>query len=265
MEPLHALVLGLVQALTEFLPVSSSGHLVLGQALMGDTTSGAAFEIAVHFGTLLSVVVVFRRDIARLGSALLGGHHRARWAAGDAELRMVVAILVGCLPAGILGLLFAEELESAFESPRLVCGALVATGLVLLASGRATPGDKDVSPGRAVAIGFAQAVAIIPGVSRSGSTIATAMFLGVERELAARYSFLLSVPIIAGAALLQTGGLVAAPPNGSMALALAIGAGVSFVAGVGALVLLLGFVRRGWFAHFGWYCLAVGATGLALL
>ena len=178
MDPLSALLLGLVQALTEFLPVSSSGHLVLGQALLGVQTSGAAFEVAVHFGTLLSVLVVFRSDIARLVEAVLRGGYRARWAEGDAELRLVVAILVGCLPAGLLGLLFAAELEEAFDSSRVVCGALIATGVVLLASGRARPGEKDVSLGRAVLIGFAQAVAIIPGVSRSGSTIATAMFLG---------------------------------------------------------------------------------------
>jgi undecaprenyl-diphosphatase len=136
---------------------------------------------------------------------------------------------------------------------------------MLLATRRAVPGDGFVTLGGAVLIGCAQAIAIIPGISRSGSTIATAMFLGVERELAARYSFLLSLPVIFGATLLQARGLLDAPPDTQMTLALSTGVLVSFAAGVGALLLLLDFVRRGWFAHFGWYCLAVGITGLIWL
>ena len=265
MDLLSALLLGLVQALTEFLPVSSSGHLVLGQVVLGVQSSGAAFEVAVHFGTLLSVLLVFRTDVARLVGAVLARDYRARWAQGDPDLRMVLAIGVGCIPAGIVGLRFRHQLEAAFDSPRLVCAALLCTGIVLLASARARPRDGDVTLGHAVLIGIAQAVAIIPGVSRSGSTIATAMFLGVERELAARYSFLLSLPVILGAAVVEGGALLQAPPSADMTLALATGLVVSFIAGVGALLLLLDFVRRGWFAHFGWYCLAIGIAGLALL
>ncbi len=265
MDPLSALILGLVQALTEFLPVSSSGHLVLGQALLGVKSAGAAFEVAVHFGTLLSVLLVFRRDVAALVTAVLKGGYLKRWAEGEPELRMVLAIVVGCIPAGIVGLLFRTQLEAAFDAPRLVCGALLATGVLLLASGRAQPSDGHVTLGGALLIGCAQAVAIIPGISRSGATIATAMFLGVERELAARYSFLLSLPIIFGATLLQARGLLDSPPDAQLTLALSTGVLVSFTAGVGALLLLLNFVRRGWFAHFGWYCLAVGVTGLIWL
>jgi len=267
---LTAVILGLVQALTEFLPVSSSGHLVLGQALLGaQDGGGAGFEIAVHFGTLLSVLVVFRLEVARLIRSTLGavaapGQIRARWA-DDPDLRLAGAIVLGCVPAGVVGLAFKDQLEAAFDSLAGVCVALIVTGVVLLATRLARPRDGEVTLGRALLIGVAQAVAILPGVSRSGSTIAAALFLGVDRDLAARYSFLLSLPVIFGATLLQARELVAEPPPSDALVALGAGALVSFVAGIAALVLLLRLVRTGWFAHFGWYCLAVGIGGLIWL
>lgn len=270
LDPLTAAILGLVQALTEFLPVSSSGHLVLGQALLGShARSGAAFEVAVHFGTLLSVVVVFRPEIRRLLGATFAALAAPRslgqrWA-GDPDLRLAGAILLGCVPAGVVGLAFKDQLEAAFESVTGVCVALVATGLVLLATRFARPGAGEVTLGRSLLIGAAQAIAILPGVSRSGSTIAAALFLGIDRDLAARYSFLLSLPVIFGATLLKARDLAAAPPAADALAALAIGAAVAFVAGIAALVLLLRLVRQGWFAHFGWYCLAVGVAGLIWL
>ncbi len=270
MDLLTAIILGLVQALTEFLPVSSSGHLVLGQALLGaHDDGGAAFEIAVHFGTLLSVLVVFRLEVVRLFRATFGAlaapsRIGERWKA-DADLRLAGAIVLGCIPAGIVGLAFKDELEAAFDSVFGVCVALICTGVVLLATRLARPGDGEVTIGRALLIGAAQAAAIMPGVSRSGSTIATALFLGVDRDLAARYSFLLSLPVIFGATLLQARDLIEAPPPGDALLALGAGALVSFVAGIAALVLLLRLVRSGWFAHFGWYCLAAGIAGLIWL
>lgn len=269
MDLLSAALLGLVQALTEFLPVSSSGHLVLAEALLGaDMGAGAAFEVAVHFGTLLSVAVLFRRDLRDLVAgaydALTGGGLPARLRE-DARLRLLLAIVVGCIPAGVIGLAFKEQLEALFDAPRLVCGALIATGVYLLTSHFAPRGEGEVTPARALAIGVAQAIAIIPGVSRAGSTIATAMFLGVERDLAARYSFLMSLPVIFGATLLKARDLLDAPPSADALLALGVGALVSFVAGLAALALLMRLVRRGVFGHFGWYCLTVGVVGLALL
>lgn len=270
LDPLAAAILGLIQALTEFLPVSSSGHLVLGEIVLGvDPAGGAAFEVAVHFGTLLSVLVVFHRDIGRLITAVFGAlaaptRLRERWR-DDPELRLAGAIIAGCVPAGVVGLVFKDQLEAAFDRPALVCAMLIVTGLILLATLRAPTPHGQMSVNRAVAIGVAQAFAILPGISRSGSTIAAAMFLGVERELAARFSFLLSLPVILGATLLKARDLIEAPPPDGALIGLAIGAGVSFVVGIGALVLLLRVVQRGWFAHFGWYCLAVGIIGLAML
>lgn len=268
MDLLSAALLGLVQALTEFLPVSSSGHLVLGRHLLDIQLDDAAFEVAAHFGTLLSVVVVFRVEIGRLITATLRGLRSpgdvsAHWKT-DPDLRMAGAIVLGCIPAGIVGLAFKDTLESAFGSPYLVCWALLVTGIVLLLTALPKPGDREVNLKSALLIGLAQAAAIIPGVSRSGSTIATALFLGIDRDYAARYSFLLSLPVIAGATALQVVSLVQSPPPTDMLAALGLGAAISFVAGIAALVLLLRLVRRGWFAHFGWYCLALGAYGLSV-
>lgn len=267
MDPLSAAVLGLVQALTEFLPVSSSGHLVLGQTVLGlKGLDGAAFEVAVHFGTLLSVLVLFRREVLDLLKATWRAisrptRVRAQWA-GDADLRMVGAIVIGCLPAGVIGLLFKDELEAMFGSPAVVGYALIGTGLVLLATRLAPKGDRPITLGRGLLIGLAQAVAILPGVSRSGSTISTALFLRIDAEAAARYSFLMSLPVIAGASLLKALELIKQPPDQAALMGMLIGGGVAFVAGLAALWLLMGVVRRGWFPHFGWYCLTIGAVVL---
>lgn len=268
MDPIFAALLGLVQALTEFLPVSSSGHLVLGKTVLGiEGLDGAAFEVAVHFGTLLSVLVLFRREVVELiGATLRSLRHPTRfgeqWRA-DPTLRLAGAIVIGCIPAGLVGILFKDELEAAFGAPRLVGFALVGTGLLLLASRLAPKGDEPVTLARGLIIGIAQAVAILPGVSRSGSTIATAQFLRVDAEVAARYSFLLSLPVIAGASALKARELLAQPPPAELINSLVIGGVVSFVAGLAALWLLMGVVRRGWFAHFGWYCLLIGGWVIA--
>jgi len=270
MDPLSAIILGVVQALTEFLPVSSSGHLVLGRSVLGlSLGNGAAFEVAVHFGTLLSVLVVLREDVLRLMRSALAvvsapGRARARWR-DDAATREIVAIAVGCVPAGVVGLAFKDELEQAFGSPHLVCGALIVTGVWLGLTHWVRPGAGEVTPVRAALIGLAQAVAIIPGISRSGSTIAAAIFLKVDRAAAARFSFLMSVPVIAGASLLKAREMMVNPPQNSEILAFALGGAVSFVVGMFALWFLLRLVERGRLSWFAPYCLAVGVIGLALL
>ncbi len=266
-----AAVLGIIQALTEFLPVSSSGHLVLGQLLLGVDAGagGVAFEVAVHFGTLLSVLLLFRAEVGRLIAAGLRalrapGQVTTRWAA-DGDLRLLGAIAIGCLPAGIIGVAFKDQLEAAFGDVGLVGIALMVTGVVLLLSRYAPQGDGEVTLRRGLIIGLAQAVAILPGVSRSGSTIATGMFLGVDHEATARFSFLMSLPVVFGATLLKARDLVAAPPPSETLAALGVGAAVSFVVGLGALWLVMAVVRRGWFSHFGWYCLTAGAAVVALI
>ena len=263
MDPLSAGILGLVQALTEFLPVSSSGHLVLAQSLMQiDSMGGAAFEVVVHFGTLLSVLVLFRKEVRELLAATWRAMRhpseiKEQWA-DDADLRMVAAIIVGCIPAGVIGILFKDELEAAFGDPRMVGYGLIGTGVLLLATLWAPKGETPITLGKGLLIGLMQAAAILPGVSRSGSTISVAMFMRIDHEAAARYSFLMSLPVIAGATLLKGAELIENPPADGAIAGLAVGGVVAFVAGLAALWLLMGVVRRGWFSHFGWYCLALG-------
>ena len=272
MDPLSAIILGLVQAFTEFLPVSSSGHLVLAHHLLAMSAEGGvaaeAFAVAVHFGTLLSVVVVFRDDVMSLLRSLWRagrspGTLRRRWSE-DSQLRLAGAIVLGCIPAGVVGLVFKDRLEAAFNSVTVVGFALLFTGLVLLGTLWAPRGARSVNLRSSVWIGLAQAVAIIPGVSRSGSTIAVAMFLGIEREQAAKYSFLLSLPVIAGASGLTALELLNKTIPSQAWLALGLGSLVAFLAGIIALKLLMAVVKQGAFAHFGWYCLAMGTAGLAL-
>ena len=273
MDPLSAIILGLVQALTEFLPVSSSGHLVLAHEVLGLSQqkglAADAFAVAVHFGTLLSVMVVFWTDIKDLVFTTLKALNKPSSIPDalrhDPQLKLAAAIVIGCIPAGIIGLLFKSELESAFNSARLVCTALIATGFILLLTRVFSGGSKTVSLGSGLVIGLAQAIAIIPGVSRSGSTIAVALFLGLEREHAARYSFLLSLPVIAGASVLKSLELLGQELPSTAWTSLGLGAAVAFIVGILALRMLMLVVRRGAFAHFGWYCLALGGTGLFLL
>lgn len=263
MDPLSAGILGLVQALTEFLPVSSSGHLVLAQSLMNiESLGGAAFEVVVHFGTLLSVLVLFRREVRDLlAAAWRAVRHpfeiKEQWVE-DADLRMVAAIIVGCIPAGVIGLLFKDQLEAAFGDPRLVGYGLIATGVLLLATLWAPKGEQPITLRKGLLIGMVQAAAILPGVSRSGSTISAAMFMRIDHEVAARYSFLMSLPVIAGATVLKAADLAQNPPPEGAIAGLVVGGAVAFLAGIAALWLLMGVVRRGWFSHFGWYCLALG-------
>ena len=270
MDPFSAAILGLVQALTEFLPVSSSGHLVLAHRVLDVTNqtgiAADAFAVAVHFGTLLSVCIVFWPDILALLRSVCRTIRKpfaipGQWR-DDADFRLTAAIVLGCIPAGVVGLLFKDQLEAAFHDATLVCWALICTGFVLLATRFARVGEGSVGLGHACLIGLAQAVAIIPGVSRSGSTIAMAMFLRIEREQAAKYSFLLSLPVIAGASGLKAMDLsTQSLPQGTW-LSLGLGALVAFVVGIGALKMLMVVVKRGAFSHFGWYCIALGGIGL---
>ncbi|MFN3199385.1 MAG: undecaprenyl-diphosphate phosphatase [Bradymonadia bacterium] len=267
---LNAAFLGLIQALTEFLPVSSSGHLVLGKVILGmELDGGAATEVAMHFGTLMSVIVLFFKDIIRLFKAtarLMGNLGRVRYLwHEDPDIRLLVAIIIGCIPAGVIGLLFKDQLESAFNDPRGVCVALLCTGGLLLTTVMAPVGKESIRPLDALIIGVAQAVAIIPGISRSGSTISVAQFLGIERVDAARFSFLMSLPVIAGATLLKGKDMLANPPPADTLAALGVGAAVSFVVGLGALWALMQLVRQGKFSIFGWYCLTLGVVGLIML
>ena len=197
---IDVIVLALVQGLTEFLPVSSSGHLVLSKEFLGVDDPGVALEIVLHLGTLLAVVIYYANDwieLVRGTLRFLGGRrdHGAREA-----FNMTRNLVLATLPAALAGVLIGDRVEAAFQSPLFVCGALVFTGLLLLMTRLAGRGGGPVTPWRSLAVGVFQMLALFPGVSRSGSTIAGGMFSGIRSEEAARFSFLLSVPIILGAA-----------------------------------------------------------------
>lgn len=255
MNYLDAIVLGILQGLTEFLPVSSSGHLVIAEALLGVKMSGVSFEVMLHLGTLLSVLVYFRARIGRLIQSL--------WTKSMAtERRLMLLLIVGTIPAGLVGVILKDFFESAFSNPALTSSMLFITGAILLSTKFIQPGRKPLNLMTAIIIGIGQSLAILPGISRSGSTIAVGMLAGVEPSEAAEFSFLLAIPAIGGAALLQAGEL-AAMQTALLAPILA-GTVCAFVTGLGAVYAVLATIRKGKFAWFAYYCFAAGAIGLYL-
>ena len=270
MSLLEAILLGALQGATEFLPISSSGHLALAQHFLGIEEADVAFDVALHVATLLAVLVVYRRSLARLLGAGLRGIGGGRWLRApkaawreSEEARWLVFLALGSVPTAILGLLFQEPLERAFSAPRLVATMLLVTGAVLLLPRlRRRPGSDDVSWWKAPLVGIAQGLAITPGISRSGSTISLALLMGVEAEKAARFSFLLSIPAIAGALALKAGDLAASNVTPAAFVAGFVSA---FVIGLAALVGLLALLKRGRFAVFSVYCFALGLAALIAL
>lgn len=247
----EAAVLGVVQGVTEFLPVSSSAHLVLGQALLGVRAPGVVYEAAVHLATLVAVLWVYRRRIADLATGMYRGR-RAAWA-------FVGLLALASVPAAAVGLLLRGPVEASFEQPVVAAGLLLVTGLMVgtlrwtaLRADRDRPGV----PG-ALWVGFAQASAILPGISRSGATVAAGVWRGVEAERMAEFSFLLSVPAVGGAALLELG-----PGQLDLVRALgpelAVGFAAAAVSGVLAIHLFVRALQAGSFHRFAYYCWAVG-------
>jgi undecaprenyl-diphosphatase len=251
------LVLALVQGVTEFLPISSDGHLVLAQQLLGFAGPHLAVDVALHLGTLAAVVVLFRRDLVGVAARALRG-----------EVRELGLLCLASLPAAAVGLLFREEVGRLFESGLGAALGLLVTALFLWFGERArrraaaAPGASALGWRDALWIGVAQAFAILPGVSRSGTTIATALVRGTDSTTAARFSFLLSVPAVSGAVLLEVPPLVRS--NGfQLELFLAVLA--TFLVGLCALRVLLAFLGRGAFRWCAYYCVVVGTAALLWL
>ena len=260
----HALILGVVQGLTEFLPVSSSGHLVLGQSILGLKEPELLFDVLLHVGTLAAVIVCYGKDIRRIAwgwcSSLLGKD------SGDGAARTGWLLILGSVPAGIVGVFLGALVEEMFASPRLAaCALLVTGGILCLSEPRegAGRGEAEMTAKDALIIGVFQAFAIVPGISRSGATIAAALMRGVAREQAARFSFLLSVPTILGAFALKVKELE--DPLGAKLLPYAVGALAAAVVGAVALGWLIRLVRGGNLARFRYYCWGAGALTLVYL
>ena len=281
-----SLLLGIVQGFTEFLPVSSSGHLVLGRALLPDEalrSPGVLFEIVVHLGTLAAALIYLRREVFGLLRSLVGAGGSTPEGQGAVQRgrRLIGLLLVASVPAAIVGVAFRDQIHHAFSGMAVAGGGLVLTGAVLLAfrrpakdaanlSAKPAPTIPRLPRGLADAlwIGVAQAAAILPGISRSGLTIVAGRERGVSPADAARFSFLLSAPVIAGATLLEgasaLGSGALAEAGGVVALELTVGFLTAFVAGTFALRWVFDWLSRERFHQFGWYCLAVGGIGIGL-
>ena len=262
MTGLQAVVLGLVQGFGEFLPISSSGHLIVVPWLLGWPPQGLSFDVGLHLGTLFAVVGAFARDWVRLlGSAIAGLRERQPFAAADS--RLLWLILLASLPGGIAGMLLEHKAETAFRSPLLVAVAMAVLGGVLFLADRFGSGRADIgtlSMRDALIIGLAQAAALVPGVSRSGATISMALFLGYRRGEAARFSFLLATPITLGAVALKVPGLL----RSEIASVALIGMVAAAASGFLSIRWLLGYVKTRDYRPFVWYRLALAAVVIAV-
>lgn len=262
MELIKAVILGIVQGLTEFLPVSSSGHLVIGSKILNFHEPGIAFEVFLHCGTLLAVIFVFRGDLLHMLRSLFTSPAMRR---ADPQLNRFFHwnfyVILATLPAVVVGLLLKDSIERLFDNILITFGMLAVTGILMLLTRYIPEKGVPVNWSRSIIIGIAQALAIVPGLSRSGSTIFTGMAMGVNRETAARFSFIMSIPAILGAVVLKLNDLIATPPSVEMIASIAVGTLASVVSGYYAIVLLMTLVRRGRLQWFGYYCLAVSGIG----
>lgn len=258
MDTIDALVLGIIQGLTEFLPVSSSGHLELGKAILGDNSipkESLLFTVVLHFATALSTIVIFRKDVLDIIKGIL----KFKW---NEELQFSLKIALSMIPAAFIGLFFEDELEQLFGSQILLVGCmLVVTAALLILADRAKNTNKGVSFSNAFVIGIAQAIAILPGISRSGATISTSVMLGNDKTKAARFSFLMVVPLIIGkiAKDLLSGEI---SYESSSFVSLSIGFIAAFVSGLFACTWMIALVKRSKLSYFAIYCIVVGMVAI---
>lgn len=265
MNPWKALVLGILQGATEFLPISSSGHLVLVPWVLGWSSPGLAFDTLVHWGTLVAVVAYFYRDLIALIQAWVGNVFLRRPATSDA--RMAWLLIVGTLPALVMGLAGETFFEELFSTPVWVAVFLLVTAAILTLSerlGKRVKEAEQLAFWEAILIGVAQGLAIAPGISRSGATIAMGLVLGLRRPAAARFSFLLSLPIILGAGLLQLVEWLGEPTGNVTWLHMSIGFLAAAISGYLCIRFLLSFLQRGKLYPFAIYCALAGVSGLIL-
>ncbi|AOW21428.1 undecaprenyl-diphosphate phosphatase [Urechidicola croceus] len=258
MSYIEAIILGLIQGLTEFLPVSSSGHLELMKAILGDKSlpeESLTFTVVLHFATALSTMVIFRKEIFEI----IKGLFQFKW---NEESQFSLKIIVSMIPAALIGFLFEEKLESFFGGQILLVGfMLIVTGLLLLFADKAKNTEKSVGFWDSLVIGVSQAIAMLPGISRSGATISTAVLLGIDRTKAARFSFLMVVPLIFGKVAKDIlGGEISY--DGSQFGVLSIGFVAAFVSGLFACTWMISLVKRSKLSYFALYCAVVGAIAI---
>ena len=254
----EAIILGIVQGLTEFLPVSSSGHLEIAGALLGSNSlpeESLLFTVVVHFATALSTIVVFRKDVAELLTGLFQFKN-------NEETMFSLKVIVSMVPAVVVGLLFEEQLEQLFGGKVVFVGfMLLITALLLYLADKAKNTGKPVSFINAIIIGIAQAIAMLPGISRSGATISTSVLLGIDKNRAARFSFLMVVPLILGKIgkdILSGALTYQSDQFGSMVIAFL----AAFIAGLAACTWMIQLVRKSKLRYFSIYCVIVGILAI---
>jgi len=256
---IEALILGVIQGLTEFLPVSSSGHLEIAKFVLGDTSvpkESMLMTVVLHAATALSTIVVFRKDLLEI----FGGLFKFKW---NDETIFSLKIVISMIPAGIVGVFFNEEIEALFGGRLMLVGSmLLVTAVLLLLADRAKTTNKSVSYWDAIIIGISQAIAIMPGISRSGATISTSVILGIDRSKSARFSFLMVVPLILGAMAkdLMSPDIVFAQDQ---LLPLGIGFIAAFTTGILACTWMIALVKKAKLSWFALYCFIVGSLAIA--
>ena len=268
MEWLQAIILAFIQGLTEFLPISSSAHLILPAALFGWEDQGLAFDVAVHVGSLFAIILYFRKDIFSIAKAWFAGlAGRANSSAQQQENRLAWLIILATVPAGLAGLIFDDFIADNLRSTAVIATTTILFGILLWYSdsrGERSVKLENVNIKQAVIIGLSQAIALIPGTSRSGITMTAALLLGFTRDAAARFSFLLSVPLIAAAGLLKSKELLESGTAQQWEL-IGIASCVSFISAYACIHLFLSFLERIGFTPFVIYRLLLGLLLIGLL
>ncbi len=260
MDLLQAALLGILQGITEFLPISSSGHLVLAPLIMGWKDQSLVFDVAVHFGTFLAVAAYFRRDLGPIISAGLTSLHTRN--VSEPEARLAWGLVIATIPAAVMGLLLQQVLELEIDSPSLVAGNLILFGMVMWWADsflRGKRSERDIQWGEFFLIGCAQALALFPGTSRSGITMTAAMALGLSRTAAARFSFLMALPVVLIATIYELFVLFSSPEPAPW-ITLAVGASAAFLTGLGCIHFLLSLLERIGFLPFVIYRLILGCV-----
>ena len=257
MSVIEAIILGIIQGLTEFLPVSSSGHIELGKAILNvHPADPLLFSVVVHAATALSTLVVFRKDVLAIANGLAKSP-------GDGSFRFSIYIVLSMIPAAFIGLFFNDFIETLFDENVFLVGAmLLLTGVLLLVTDYTPSKDKKLNLVNTLVIGISQAIAILPGISRSGATISTAVLMGVNRTDAARFSFLMVVPLILGK---MAKDLLDAKINlsGDMFIPLLLGFASAFLVGLVACTWMINLVKNSKLRYFSYYCFLVGLISIA--
>ena len=269
MDILQAIIVGIVQGLTEFLPVSSSAHLIFSQELLGINQPGIAFDVLLHLGTLLAVIGYFFKDVIEMIRAFflsIGDIFKGRFKEGfknDQYKKLAWMVLIGTIPAGLVGVFLKTEIEATFQTLTIPAFFLLVTAFLLYVSQRLNVGSRDIKNTGikdAIVVGISQAFAILPGLSRSGTTIATGLLLGFDKEFAAKFSFLLAIPAILGATVVQLDGIGTGIEH--YLLPYFLGFLAALISGYLAISVLLKLIREKSLDFFVYYCLIVGAAVL---